>query len=302
MNEARLSISAGIALEAGELGQVLGPPLSDEAARLRHGAALAAALLLHVSVPLLLLLALPLPERALAPETIPVELVLLPEPKAPPKPKVEQTAEPQPRTQVYRESGGDPELAQGRPPEAKAPAKPEVVAKTEQPQPTPATAEAPLLPALAEMPAPPLPVPRPVERRKTNETVAALPPRPQPAAPTPAAPATLTPSDSALLGKGGGDRYLNKVRESILRNLIYPGIARSQRLAGVAKYQILIDRQGRVLGMRLLHSSGAEMLDRAGWDAVELGAPFGPPPEDVPGDQIGLELTLYIGPDAQKFQ
>ena len=164
------------------------------------------------------------------------------------------------------------------------------------------SAPAPTAPPLAEAPAPPLPVPRPAERAKANESVAALPPARQPQAPTPSAPATLTPNDSSLIGKGGGDRYLNKVRDSILGNLIYPGSAQSQRLAGVAKYEIVIDRQGRLLGLRLLHSTGADMLDRAGRDAVELAAPFGPPPADVIGDQIGMELTLYIGPDAQKFQ
>lgn len=302
MNEARLSISAGMSLEARELGQVLGPPLRDEAARLRQAAALAAALLLHVGVPLLLLLAVSLRERLPVPPTIPVELVLLPEPKPPEKPKVEPVVEPQPVAQPYRESGGDPNLAQGRPPEAKAQATPEVPAKTEKPAPAPVPAEAAAATSLPETPPAPLPVPRPAARPKPDEALAALPPKRQPAAPTPAAPATLTPNDSSLLGKGGGDRYLNKVRDSILGNLIYPGLARSQGLAGVAKYEIIIDRNGRLLGMRLLRSAGNEMLDRAGWDAVQLAAPFGAPPADVIGDQIGMVLTLYIGPDAQKFQ
>jgi protein TonB len=301
MNEAQVSISAGTALDAMGLERVLGPPLRDSAARLRQAAAFAAALLLHAAVPLLFVLGWPAPERPVEPPSIPVELVLLPEPKAPPKPKVEPAVQAKPQVQAYRESGGDPELTPGKLAEAKPQPKPEpaAVAAAETPAAPP---EAFKSPPLAEMPAPPLPVPRPSERPKASEAVAALPPARQAAAPTSAEPATLTPNDSSLMGKGGGDRYLNKVRDSILANLIYPGAAQSQRTAGVAKYEIIIDRQGRLLVVRLLRSAGADVLDQAGRSAVELSAPFGAPPPDIIGDQIGMVLTLYIGPDAQKFQ
>ena len=301
MNEAKVGIPNGTALDAMAFERVLGPPLRDSAARLRQAAALAAAFLLHAAVPLLFVLGLPLPERPVEPPAIPVELVLLPEPKLPPKPKVEPAVQPQPQAQVYRESGGDPDLAQGKLPEAKPQPKPEpaAVAAAETPAAPPETFQSP---PLAEMPEPPLPVPRPSERPKANQAVAALPPARQPAAPTAAQPATLTPNDSALIGMGGGDRYLNKMQKSIVESLIYPGSAQSQHIAGVAKYEIVIDRQGRVLLVRLLHSSGVEVLDQAGKSAVELSGPFGAPPPEVIGDQINLTLTLYIGPDAQKFQ
>jgi periplasmic protein TonB len=301
MNEAKISSSAGTALDAMEFERVLGPPLRDSAARLRQAAALAAAFLLHAAVPLLFVLGLPLPERPVEPPSIPVELVLLPEPKAPPKPKVEPAVQPQPQAQAYRESGGDPDLAPGKLAEAKPQPKPEpaAVAAAETAVAPPETFKSP---PLAEMPAPPLPVPRPSERPKANEAVAALPPARQPAAPTAAQPATLTPNDSALIGKGGGDRYLNRVRDSILDNLIYPGSAQSQSIAGVAKYEIVIDRQGHLLALHLLHSSGVDVLDQAGRSAVELSAPFGAPPAEIIGDQIGMALTLYIGPDAKKLQ
>jgi protein TonB len=268
---------------------------------LRRAGAILAAFLLHAGVPVLFLLGLPLPQRSVEPPSIPVEFVLLPEPKPPPKPQLETPAQPQPRTQLYRESGGDPELTPGKVPEAKPQPKPApaAVAAAETPAAPPETFKSP---PLAEMPAPPLPVPRPSEHPKANEAVAALPPARQPVAPTPSEPATLTPHDSAMNGKGGGDRYLNKMRDNILESLIYPGSAQSQRLAGVAKYEIVIDRQGSLLYVRLLRSSGAEVLDQAGRSAVELSQPFGAPPAEIIGDQIGLTLTLYIGPDARKLQ
>ncbi|MGO8865076.1 MAG: TonB family protein [Alphaproteobacteria bacterium] len=284
-----MSISAETSADVLPLDHVLGPPLRDNWAGWRRAVALACAVLLHASVIGLLLLGSPFAERAAEPPLIPVELVLLPEQKPPPKPKpkpeVAVKPAPEPEAQQYRESGGDPNLAPGRLPDA-AP----------QPQPKPEPAPA----ALAEKPppslasAPPLPVPPPHERPKASEAVAAVAPTHQ---------STIEPmNDSAFFGKGGGDRYLNKMRDKIHGNFIYPGAARSRGIAGVAHYAIVIDRRGNLLELRLLHSSGADILDRAGRDAVELSAPFDPPPADVPGDQVSLELTLPMGLDVHGVQ
>jgi len=280
-----VSISAETSAGVLPLDHVLGPPLRDNWAGWRRVVALACAVLLHATVIALLLLGSPFPQRAGEPPSIPVELVLLPERKPPPKPKPELAVKPAPEAAIQprRESGGDPDLAPGRVPDA---------APQPKPEPAPAASVEKPPPSLAS--APPLPVPPPRERPKASEAVAAVAPTHQ---------STIQPmNDSALTGKGGGDRYLNKVRDNILGNLIYPGAARSQSIAGVAQFEIIIDRQGHLLQLRLRHSSGADMLDRAGRDAVELSAPFGPPPPDVVGDQIGLELTLYIGPEARSMQ
>ncbi len=272
------------------LDHVLGPPLRDNWAGWRRLVALACAVLLHATVIALLLLGSPFAERPVEPPSIPVELVLLPEPKPPPKPKPEPKPEvavkpaPEAAMQPRRESGGDPDLAPGR--ETSAAPQP-------KPQPAPAAPVEKPPPSLAS--APPLPLPPPPrERPKASEAVAATAPTHQ---------STIQPmNDSALIGKGGGDRYLNKMRDKIHGNFIYPGAARSRGIAGVAHFAIIIDRQGNLLDLRLLHSSGADVLDRAGRDAVELSAPFDPPPADVPGDQISLELTLPMGLDARGVQ
>ena len=297
-----MSISAEAAAAPAAVEHVLGPPSGDRAARWRRGIAVLAALLVHAGVMALFLFGLPLPQHEAEPAAIPVELVMLP-PKPPPLPLPRPEVEPPPKPPERqplprRESGGDPDLAPGR--VSETPHQPEPVppppAAPERPLPAPEPpAEAVRLPAPAAMGTPaPLPVPPPLQRPRVVRELAAIPPKP-PAESQP-------PSESELVGKGGGDRYLNKVRDKILANLIYPGSARSQNLAGVVRFELVVDRQGRLLHVRLLHSSGADMLDRAGRDAVELGAPFGPPPVDVPGDHIGLELTLYIGPDMRNVE
>jgi len=66
-------------------------------------------------------------------------------------------------------------------------------------------------------------------------------------------------------------------------------------------YEIVIDRQGQLLKVWLLQSSGYEILDKAGLMTVRQAAPFAPVPPDVlPGlDPIGLQLTLPM-PEASR--
>ena len=132
-HEARVSISAETSADVLPLDHVLGPPLRDNWAGWRRAVALACAMLLHAAAIALLLLGSPFAERAAEPPSIPVELVLLPERKPPPKPKPEVAVKPapEPTMQPRRESGGDPDLAPGRVPDA---------APQPQPQPQPAPA------------------------------------------------------------------------------------------------------------------------------------------------------------------
>ncbi|MFI4985808.1 MAG: energy transducer TonB [Alphaproteobacteria bacterium] len=294
---------AGPAHEGGILGA---PPSSDTAGSRPRTAGLVAAVLLHAAVIALFLAKLPAEEREKEPPAIPVELVLA----AQPKPAPQAPPKPPPQTQLHRESGGDAEKAPGRAAEAEAqpskeavpppPAPANLPAPVETPKP-PAPPEIAALPKDAEAPEPPVPVLPPAQPEKPKPVMAAVPPARHPPAQSPAvqSPPTRIPSESSLPGEGGGDRYLNKVRDSILGNLIYPGSARSHGIAGVARYELVVDRQGRLLQARIVRSSGADDLDRAGLEAVELSAPFGPPPPDVIGDQIGLLLTLYIGPETR---
>jgi protein TonB len=113
-------------------------------------------------------------------------------------------------------------------------------------------------------------------------------------APTPAAPTTL--DADAERGQGGGDRYLNAMRDDIRRHRVYPPTAELFRITGTATYDIAINRQGELLDARISKSSGYDILDRAGLQTIRLSAPFEPVPDDIPGDPIRLILRLSIGP------
>lgn len=186
----------------------------------------------------------------------------------------EPPAEPQP----LRQSGDDPDLAPGaaaaEPPEPAAPPNP------------------------VEAPASPTPAP---DATPPEELASALPTRkpapPQQPAPQKASPAAVAPTTPGETpGQGGGDRYLNQIRDEILSQRDYPAVADPMQLSGTAIFEMMIDRSGKLLGLRLARSSGVGTLDQVGAGMIRRAAPFPPVPADIRGERIVLTLTLYVGP------
>jgi periplasmic protein TonB len=74
------------------------------------------------------------------------------------------------------------------------------------------------------------------------------------------------------------------------RHKRYPPQARGK--VGEARLAFSIDRTGRVLASRILHSSGSEALDQEALALVRRAAPFPPPPAGLPDD--GLSFVVPI--------
>jgi protein TonB len=291
-------------------------PLLIEAATDRHpwwrrAAAILAALLLHLAAITALIDKLP-SEAPSQPAPIPVELAYEP-PKPPqPPPPAEQKPPAQQQPLPERRSGGD--LQHVPPGTAPAVTEAEKQPPTSAPVP-PTTTPVPQTPPPAATPALPdepskqsLPVPPPTSARDTQQAMIA-PPVPPKKPPAPAArqvtvaapeqpPAATTTSPDADLqpGPGGGDRYLNAIRDDIRSHRVYPPTAELFRLTGTATYEIAINRQGKLLDARVSETSGFDILDKAGLQTIRLSAPFAPVPDDIPGDTIWLTLRLSIGP------
>jgi protein TonB len=263
-------------------------PLSDDAgAEPRRALATAAAFFVHAAAIALVLVKLPIAEPPAEPPPIPVEVVAeaAPKPEAQAKPSPQPESSPQP--QVSRESGGD--LAPGQAPVAAVTPIARPVPKPRPPAPAQPLSAQPV-PDLSS-PAEQSTVPVPAESAPPpSETEQALIPVPQPYPPL-----AEWPDTSPRRGEGGGDPYLNAVRDSVLRHFVYPSAANSAHVTGTAQYEITLDRQGRLLGVRLLQSSGNGILDEAGTESIEHAAPFGPLPSDVVGERVGLVFTFYMG-------
>jgi protein TonB len=230
--------------------------------------------------------------------------------EGPPKaeaPEPTAQAEPEPKPQTQPDPQPDPspaEVAKVEPepmPEPTPSAAPEPV--TAPPEP----AAAPPKPALAapsEKPPEPTEPPQPAA---PQETIAETPvlPRPKPTPPervarvTPPRPSTTMhhPRDSDST-EPTGDRYLNALQALVDRQRTYPAVARPLGLRGTTVYELVIDRRGRLLNLRILKSSGIEILDRTGLEMIRAAAPFPAVPADfAPGlDPIPLTAAIEIHP------
>lgn len=66
------------------------------------------------------------------------------------------------------------------------------------------------------------------------------------------------------------------------RGTFYPPDARAQGLEGNAIVAFSLDRDGRILSLRLDESSGVPLLDEAALETIRRAAPFPPPPAGLP--------------------
>ncbi|MFP5382918.1 MAG: energy transducer TonB, partial [Gammaproteobacteria bacterium] len=66
------------------------------------------------------------------------------------------------------------------------------------------------------------------------------------------------------------------------RGTVYPPEAREQGLEGNALAVFSLDRDGRILSLRLGKSSGVPVLDEAALETIRRAAPFPPPPAGLP--------------------
>lgn len=72
----------------------------------------------------------------------------------------------------------------------------------------------------------------------------------------------------------------------------YPPKARRLRKQGMPVIQFTMDRQGQVLQVNLVKSSGVEALDKEALDLIFRAAPLVKPPDSVAGMQLALTVPI----------
>ncbi|WPL19730.1 hypothetical protein Thiowin_04874 [Thiorhodovibrio winogradskyi] len=87
--------------------------------------------------------------------------------------------------------------------------------------------------------------------------------------------------------------YLESWRRKVERigNLNYPEEAKEKRLFGSLVLQVAVRADGSLEGVRLLRSSGHQVLDQAAVRIVELAAPFAPFPDSIRARHDVLDIT-----------
>lgn len=71
--------------------------------------------------------------------------------------------------------------------------------------------------------------------------------------------------------------YLERFRQKVesYGNQYYPEQAKLEGLAGEVRLMVILNQQGGLRDIRMMQSSGSEILDRAAIDSVKKSAPFG---------------------------
>jgi periplasmic protein TonB len=127
---------------------------------------------------------------------------------------------------------------------------------------------------------PPPPPPAPAE--------ASLEPSSAPAArPDPGASASPMPipADKTVLN------FQRRLLAHIERNRHYPDAARPERARGVVKVLFAMRRDGSVDGVRVLATSGNQILDAAAVDTIRRAQPLPPIPAELP-DQLTIQMPV----------
>lgn len=83
--------------------------------------------------------------------------------------------------------------------------------------------------------------------------------------------------DGIQAKKSASAGYLDKFREKVemYGNRHYPEFAKQQRLAGDVRLMVILNTSGGIRALRLLESSGHDILDEAAKNSVRKAAPFG---------------------------
>ena len=98
----------------------------------------------------------------------------------------------------------------------------------------------------------------------------------------------LNPADEAML------RYQDMVKQRIEAAKRYPEWAKEQGLGGIAHLEFVILANGSGQEIKLIHSSGSEILDEEAITTIKRASPFPPLPKEIAKSFIQIEISLVF--------
>jgi TonB family protein len=249
--------------------------------------ALVLAVLLHVLIGLALWwMALNRPQVPPAEDVIDITIEQ-PKPPEPPPPTPKQEAQPPP-----------PPVDLGlRPPAPIISDKPTQVPQAPQSKEPPAPAPPPEREAVPTPQAqPPPPTPKPAPAPAPSQLAAPSPLSMAPQRRPPAAPSAEPPSPHAFVNPADvysrarlTDNYLWQVARKLSG---YRYQAHVTAREGLTVVRIVIARDGRLLDVAVIRSSGVPEFDRGVLAGVRAGSPYAPLPPEIQGDRASFDLPL----------
>ena len=91
--------------------------------------------------------------------------------------------------------------------------------------------------------------------------------------------------------------YFNRIKQQIQRTWVYPAQAAKRKISGELTLRFEISRDGNLLGLRLVDTSGFEILDIAATKAVKEAAPYYPFPLTISKKKLSILATFVYSPN-----
>jgi TonB family protein len=230
---------------------------------------------------------------ALPPPPPPPQIEAKPEPK--PSPPVEQKPVPQPPP---------PEIAAARPEALPPPPPPSTPREQPAPQPAPAKPSAPAVtsvqPQQHPQPTPPRPPPALSPRPQLQPSPLNARPQQQPPAianrgDAPSSSPFVNPADE----KNRATAEQNYLWEVVRKLRGYRYHANVPMAEGLTVVVVVIARDGRLLNVQVVRSSGVAAMDQGVLDGVRQGSPYTPLPPSIAGPSATFRLPLVSVPEGR---
>jgi len=96
--------------------------------------------------------------------------------------------------------------------------------------------------------------------------------------------------------------YLKRILEDVRQNWYNAIPVSAQDKKGKLAIEFAIGKDGKVMGMRLVASSGDTPLDRAAWAGITASDPFPPLPSEFGGQYLALRFRFFYNPSKEDLQ
>jgi TonB family protein len=96
--------------------------------------------------------------------------------------------------------------------------------------------------------------------------------------------------------------YLKRIVQDTRENWLHLIPESAEMKKGKLTIEFAISKDGKVLDMRRVASSGDDALDRAAWGGISASNPYPPLPTEFTGPYLALRFTFFYNPDKSDLQ
>jgi TonB family protein len=96
--------------------------------------------------------------------------------------------------------------------------------------------------------------------------------------------------------------YLQRIVQEVRENWYHLIPESAEMKKGKLAIEFAISKDGKVLDMRRVASSGDDALDRAAWGGISASNPFPPLPSEFTGPYLELRFRFYYNPDKSDLE